>query len=140
MLPELFKDMFIKVTDVHDHDTRNATTDQLYIRIYGTVRGQKSFKYGGVRTCNYILQNVITSFHVCFYDTHVEPGVYMVMNLGDEIESHIDVNGFVDVWTLSCSCMSNTPLFKFSKNDVILLSFCTFICFCTLKYEMFSIV
>ena len=38
MPPELFKDMFIKVTDVHEHDTRNATTDQLYIPIYGTVR------------------------------------------------------------------------------------------------------
>ena len=50
MLPELFKDMFKKVTNVHDHDTRNATTDQLYIPIYGTVRGQKSFNYAGVRT------------------------------------------------------------------------------------------
>ena len=26
MLPEIFKDMFIKVTDVHEHDKRNATT------------------------------------------------------------------------------------------------------------------
>ena len=58
MLPELFKHMFIKVTDVHEHDTRNATTDQLYIPVSATVRGQKSFKYVGVRTWNYILQNV----------------------------------------------------------------------------------
>ena len=66
MLPELFKDMFIKVTDVHEHDTRNATTNQLYIPIYGTVRGQKSFKYVGVRTWNYILQNVkVPSNHHC---------------------------------------------------------------------------
>ena len=43
MLPELFKDMFVKVTDVHDHDTGIVTTNQLYIAIYGTVRGQKSF-------------------------------------------------------------------------------------------------
>ena len=55
MLPELFNDIFIKVTDVHEHDTRNATTDHLYIQIYGTVRGQISFKYVGVRTWNYIL-------------------------------------------------------------------------------------
>ena len=34
MLPELFKDMFIKVTDVHEHDAPNATTDQLYIPIF----------------------------------------------------------------------------------------------------------
>ena len=60
MLLELFKDIFIKVTDVHEHDTRNATTDLLYIPIYGTVRGQKSFKYVGVRTWSYILQNVNT--------------------------------------------------------------------------------
>ena len=67
MLPELFKDMFIKVTDVHEHDTRNATTDQLYIPIYGTVRGQKSFKYAGVRTWNYILQNVNTRCPICTF-------------------------------------------------------------------------
>ena len=60
MLPELFKNMFVKVTNVHDHDTRTATTNQLYIPIYGTVRGQKSFKYVGVRTWNYILQNIHT--------------------------------------------------------------------------------
>ena len=60
MLPQLFRDMFIEVKDVHEHDTRNATTNHLYIPIYGTVRGQKSFKYVGVRTWNYILQNVNT--------------------------------------------------------------------------------
>ena len=60
MLLELFKDMFVKVTDVHDHDTRIATTNQLYNPIYGTARGQKSFKYVGVRTWNYILQNIHT--------------------------------------------------------------------------------
>ena len=60
MLPELFKDMLITVTDVNELDTLNATTDHLYIPIFGTVRGQKSFKYIGVRTWNYILQNVNT--------------------------------------------------------------------------------
>ena len=39
MLPELFQDMFVKVTDIHEHDTRKATTNQLYIPIYGKVRG-----------------------------------------------------------------------------------------------------
>ena len=32
--------MFVKVSDVHDHDSRRTTTNQLYIPIYGTVRGQ----------------------------------------------------------------------------------------------------
>ena len=40
--------------------TRIATTNQLYIPIYGTVRGQKYFKYVGLRTWNYILQNIHT--------------------------------------------------------------------------------
>ena len=56
--------MFVKVTNVHDHDTRIATTNQLYIPIYGIVRGQKSFKYVGVRTWNYILQNIHTRCHI----------------------------------------------------------------------------
>ena len=60
MLQELFKYMFVKVKDVHDHDTRIAITYKLFIQIYGTVRGQKSVKYVGVRTWNYILQNMHT--------------------------------------------------------------------------------
>ena len=60
MLPELFKDMSVKVTNVHENDSRIATINQLYIPIYGTVRGQKSFKYVGVRAWNYILQNINT--------------------------------------------------------------------------------
>ena len=63
-LPELFKDMFVKVTDVHDHDTRIATTNQLYTPIYGTARSQKYFKYVGVRTWNYIRQNINTRFPI----------------------------------------------------------------------------
>ena len=60
MLPELFKVMFVNFTYVHDHDTRIATTNQLYIPIYGTVRSQKSLKYVGKRTWKYILQNINT--------------------------------------------------------------------------------
>ena len=63
MLPELLKDMFVKVTEVHDHDTCIATTNPLYIPIYGTVRGQKSFNYVGVRTCKiYTLDVLFGSF------------------------------------------------------------------------------
>ena len=65
MLPELFKDMFKKVTNVHDHDTRNATTDQLYIPIYGTVRGQKSFNYAGGRTIGTFKSSVRKLCVVC---------------------------------------------------------------------------
>ena len=36
----------------------NDMLPQLCIPIYGTVRGQKSFEYVGVRTWNYILQNI----------------------------------------------------------------------------------
>ena len=58
MFPELSKNMFIKFTDVNEHDTCKANTDQMYIAIYGTVRDQKSLKYVGVRAWNYILQNL----------------------------------------------------------------------------------
>ena len=53
-------DRSVKVTNVHDHDTRIATINQRYIPIYGTVRGQKSCKHIGVRAWNYILQNIHT--------------------------------------------------------------------------------
>ena len=40
------------------------------------------------------------------------------------------LNCLENVWTLSCPCMSNTPLLKFSKKkDVIPLSLCTISCF-----------
>ena len=34
MLPELFKDMFVKVIDVHENATRKATTDQLHVHYH----------------------------------------------------------------------------------------------------------
>ena len=43
MLHELFKDMFVNVTDVHDLGTHIATTNLLYISVNGTVLGLKSF-------------------------------------------------------------------------------------------------
>ena len=61
MLPELFKDMFIKVTDVHEHDTRNATTDQLYIPMFrklGCTVYPKKYAHGycfAVLCCGYTL-------------------------------------------------------------------------------------
>ena len=37
LLLELFQYMLIEVTDAHERDTSNATMDQLYMPIYGTV-------------------------------------------------------------------------------------------------------
>ena len=64
MLSDVFKDTFVKVTNVHDHKTHIATTNQLYISIYRAVCGQKSFKYVGVKTWSYIPQKVNTALYV----------------------------------------------------------------------------
>ena len=89
--------------------------------------------------CPSALQN--TCLHVCLYAMYVEPIDFLWQwTLEYETESQINVDCFVDVWTISCPLKSNTPLLKCSNNDVILLLFCTILYFLYPKNEMFTVV
>ena len=58
LLPDVFNDLFSKLADVHEYNTRNASTQHVYVCFQGTTRGQKTLSYCGARIWNYILVNV----------------------------------------------------------------------------------
>ena len=52
MLPELFENFFYNVVSVHEHSTRLACLNHIYIKFKGTTIGQKAFSYSGARIWN----------------------------------------------------------------------------------------
>ena len=43
MTPGVFDNFFRHVSDIHQHNTRNATQNLLYATFHGTTRGQQTF-------------------------------------------------------------------------------------------------
>ena len=70
MTPDVFDNFFRNISDIHQHNTRNATQKQFYITYRGTTRGQKTFSYCGPHIWNLIITNInpnsaIGSFKKC---------------------------------------------------------------------------
>ena len=49
---------FSSISDIHQHDTWNATMKSLYVNFRGTTRGKKTSKYCGPRIWNFIIKNI----------------------------------------------------------------------------------
>ena len=60
MLPELFENFFCNVASVHEHSTRSACLNHIYVKFKGTTRGQKACSYSGARIWNLILSHIET--------------------------------------------------------------------------------
>ena len=56
--PDVFDNFFSHISDTHQHNTRNATQEIVYITFHGTTRGQKNFAYCGPRVWNFIIKNI----------------------------------------------------------------------------------
>ena len=54
MTPDVFDNFFRNISDIHQHNTRNAT--QKTYR--DTTRGQKTFSYCGPHIWNFIIKNI----------------------------------------------------------------------------------
>ena len=39
--PDVFNNFFSNISEIHQHDTRNATQKQIYVTFHGTTRGHK---------------------------------------------------------------------------------------------------
>ena len=59
MTPDVFDNFFRNMSDIHLHNTRNATQKQFYITYRGTTRVQKTFSYCGPHIRNFIIKTVI---------------------------------------------------------------------------------
>ena len=58
MTPDVFDNFFRNISDIHQHNTRNATQKQFYITYRGTTRGQKTFSYCGPHIWRFIIKNI----------------------------------------------------------------------------------
>ena len=58
MTPDVFHNFFRNISNIHQHNTRNATRKQFYITYRGTTRGQKTFSYCGPHIWNFIIKNI----------------------------------------------------------------------------------
>ena len=58
MTPDVFDNFFRNISDINQHDTRNATQKLLYITFRGTTRRQKTFTYCGPHVWNFLIKNI----------------------------------------------------------------------------------
>ena len=62
--PELFDIFFCNVASLHEHDTRSACLNHIYVKFKGTTGGQKAFSYSGACIWNLIVSHTETDFAI----------------------------------------------------------------------------
>ena len=70
MLPELFENFFSNVATIHEHNTRSACLNHIYVEFKATTRGQKAFSYSGARIWNFILSHIETDCAIGTFKKH----------------------------------------------------------------------
>ena len=82
MTPDVFNNFFRNVSDIHQHNTRNATQNLLYVTFRGTTRGQKTSKYSGLHIWNSIIKNMNPN---CPIGSFKEQSRQLFLAIGDYI-------------------------------------------------------
>ena len=89
MLPELFETFFSNVATIHEHDTRSARLNRIYIQFKGTTRGQKAFSYSGAYIWNFILSHIETD---CAIGTFKKLCTALLLNSKEDLLNRISTN------------------------------------------------
>ena len=116
MLPELFEIFVSNVATLHEHDTRSARLNHIYIQFKGTTRGQKAFSYSGVYIWNFILSHIETDCAIC---TFKKLCTALLLNSKEDLSNWISTN--LDSFHVSvpkCIC----PLVKYEWTLICLTS------------------
>ena len=82
MTPDVFDNFFRNVSDNHQHNTRNATQNLLYVTFRGTTRGQQTFKYCRPHIWNFIIKNINL---ICLIGSFKEHSRQLFLAIGDDI-------------------------------------------------------
>ena len=72
LLPDVFDNRLSKPADFHGYDTRNASTQNVYVRFRGKTRVQKTLSYCGALIWNYILDNVDSNCAIGSYKKRIQ--------------------------------------------------------------------
>ena len=67
MLPELFCDMVTPVNHIHDHETRQAKSKNLYVSFRPTSKDQKYFTISGPLVWNFVISKMNPSCTICSF-------------------------------------------------------------------------
>ena len=89
MLPELFEKIFSNVATIHEHDTRSARLNHIYIQFKGTTRGQKAFSYSGALIWNFIPSHIETD---CAIGTFKKLCTALLLNSKEDLSNWISTN------------------------------------------------
>ena len=71
MLPELFRDMFTPISDIHIYDTRQAKNKKLFVSFKSVSRGQQSITYIGPHVWNFILSKINPICFIGSFKKHI---------------------------------------------------------------------
>ena len=71
MLPELFRDMFTPISDIHNYDTRQAKNKKLFVSFKSTSRGQQSITYIGPHVWNFTLSKINPICSIGSFKKHI---------------------------------------------------------------------
>ena len=82
MTPDVFDNFFRNVSDIHKHNTRNATQNLLYVTFRGTTGGQQTFKYRGPHIWNFIIKNINPNCPIGSFKEHSRQ---LFLAIGDDI-------------------------------------------------------
>ena len=89
MLPELFENFFSNLATIHEHDTRSARLNHIYIQLKETTRGQKAFSYSGAFIWNFILSYIETD---CAIGTIKKLCTALLLNSKEDLSNSISTN------------------------------------------------
>ena len=71
MLPELFLDMFTPISDIHNYDTRQVITQNLFVSTKSTSRGQQSITYIGPHVWIFMLSKINPHCSIGSFKRHI---------------------------------------------------------------------
>ena len=97
LFPDVFDKLFTRLADVHGYNTRNTSTQHLYVSFRGTTRGQKTLSYSGARIWNYILDNIDPDCAIGTFKKHIQK---LFLNSKDDL-----FTWFSD--TFRCLCIND---------------------------------
>ena len=72
LLPDVFDNLLSKLADFHEYNTRNASTQHVYVCFRGKTRVQETLSYCGALIWNYILDNVDSNCAIGSYKKRIQ--------------------------------------------------------------------
>ena len=111
MLPELFRDMFTPISDIHSYDTRQAKNKKLFVSFKSTSRGQQSVTYIGPHVWNFILSKINPICSIGSFKKHIRQllqhcsvsdltwwSLTLKQKCSPDLDLHVNIFIYIYIW------------------------------------------